>query len=97
MYTLEKARLGSIKFYEEVGDVGVICRRCRISRPTLRKLRHYEKDVLEGLKGLSRKPLCSQKKITIEQEKLILSLRNERRLGVRRVQSEIKMCDLYRW
>ena len=62
MYTLEKARLGSIKFYEEVGDVGVICRRCRISRPTLRKLRHYEKDVLEGLKGLSCKPLCSQKR-----------------------------------
>jgi transposase len=91
MDKLQKARLGWIKLYEEVGDAGMVCRRCGISRPTLRKwLKRYEKDGIDGLKELNRKPLNSQKKITIEQEKFILSLRNERKLGVRRVQSEMK-------
>lgn len=38
----------------------------------------------------SRRPLNSPKKITIHQEELILNLRKERKLGVRRVQSELK-------
>lgn len=91
MDKLQKARLGWIKLYEEVGDAGIVCRRCGISRPTLRKwLSRYKKEGITGLKELSRRPLNSQKKVTIEQEKFILSLRNERKLGVRRVQSEMK-------
>jgi len=32
-----KARLGWIQLYEETNDAGLVCRRCGISRPTLRK------------------------------------------------------------
>jgi transposase InsO family protein len=91
MDRLEKARLGWIELYKEVGDAGIVCRRCGISRPTLRKwLRRYAKEGIIGLKELSRKPHNSPGKIAVEHEKFILSLRNDRKLGARRVQSEIK-------
>jgi transposase-like protein len=32
-----KARLRWVQLYEETGDAGFVCRRCGISRPTLRK------------------------------------------------------------
>ena len=32
-----RTRLGWVRLYEEVGNAGVVCRRCGISRPTLRK------------------------------------------------------------
>ncbi|WP_342271071.1 helix-turn-helix domain-containing protein [Candidatus Tisiphia endosymbiont of Parasteatoda lunata] len=92
MDRLEKTRLSWIKLYKEVKDTGLVCCRCGISRPTLRKwLQRYEKSGVDGLKELSRKPHNCQSKITAQQEKLILSLRNERKLGVRWVQSEIKI------
>lgn len=31
------ARLTWVRMYEQTGDAGLTCRRCRISRPTLRK------------------------------------------------------------
>ena len=42
----------------------------------------------ERLKELSRRPHTSSNKISEHQEKLFLNMRNERKLGVRRVQSE---------
>ena len=32
-----KARLTWVQMYERTGDAGLTCRRCGISRPTLRK------------------------------------------------------------
>jgi len=32
-----RAQLGWVKLYEQTGDAGFTCRRCGISRPTLRK------------------------------------------------------------
>lgn len=92
MDKLSKTRLGWIKLYEELRDAGLVCRRCGISRPTLRKwLKRYQCDGLDGLKDLSKKPKNSPfLKITFEIEQIILSLRNDRKLGVRRVQSAIK-------
>lgn len=92
MDKLQKTRLGWIKLYEELGDAGVVCRRCGISRPTLRKwLRRYETEGIEGLKDLSHKPHNSPRtKVDGCQEDIILSLRTERKLGVRRIQSELK-------
>lgn len=92
MDKLQKARLGWITLYEELGDAGVVCRRCGISRPTLRKwLRRYETEGIEGLKDLSHKPHnFPGAKINGWQEDIILSLRTERKLGVRRIQSELK-------
>lgn len=91
MDKLQKTRLGWIKLYQKVKDAGVVCRKCGISRPTLRKwLKRYQSEGADGLKELSRRPHISKKKVSEEHKKLILSLRNERKLGVRRVQSEIK-------
>ena len=91
MDRLQKTRLGWIELYKEIENAGVVCRRCGISRPTLRKwLGRYEKDGIDGLKELSRAPHRSERKVTEEHEQLILALRRERKLGVRRVQSEIK-------
>ena len=92
MLKLQKTRLGWIKLHEEVRDAGIVCRRCGISRPTLRKwLKRYEEKGLEGLLDLSRKPHHSPgAKVKIDQEDIILKLRQERKLGVRRLQSELK-------
>lgn len=57
MDRLQKTRLGWIKAYQEVQNAGIVCRRCGIFRPTLRKwLRRYETDGIDGLKELSRAP-----------------------------------------
>lgn len=92
MDKLQKTRLGWIKLYEEVGDAGVVCRRCGISRPTLRKwLKRYKEGGISALQDLSHKPHNSPvAKVNGWQEGIILALRAERKLGVRRVQSELK-------
>lgn len=63
MEKLQKTRLGWIKLYQEVKDAGIVCRRCGISRPTLRKwVKRHEEKGEEGLKELSRRPHTSPKK-----------------------------------
>src|SRR3954469_12759010 len=45
-----RTRLGWIRLYEQVGDAGLVCRRCGISRPTLRKWwRRYQAEGEAGL------------------------------------------------
>ena len=86
-----KARLRWIKLYQKTNDAGLVCRRCGISRPTLRKwLRRYEQSGLDGLHGKSKKPHRSpNRKVTKKQEDLILNLRKKRKLGARRIQNEL--------
>lgn len=81
-----------IELYEDTGLAGVVCRRCGISRPTLRKwLRRYEQFGLEGLAGKSRRPHTSpQQKVDEEKAEWILGLRRENNLGARRIQNELK-------
>jgi len=81
-----------VKMYEQTGDAGLTCRRCGISRPTLRKwLNRYVKDGKAGLSSHSRKPHISPNtKVSIKEERLILALRLGRKLGARRLQSELK-------
>lgn len=92
MNQLHKTRLHWIKLYETVKDAGIVCRRCGISRPTLRKwLKRYQEKGESGLIELSRRPHnFPASKVTIQHEEFILSLRNDRKLGVRRIQSELK-------
>jgi transposase-like protein len=47
-------RLGWVRLYERVGDAGLVCRRCGISRPTLRKWWHRYQ--AEGEVGLEAQP-----------------------------------------
>lgn len=88
----ERQRLQWVKLYEQTNDAGLTCRRCGISRPTLRKWwKRYQEFGEQGLVSHSRKPLNSpNSKITPEIECLVLLLRKERKLGARRLQSELK-------
>jgi len=85
-------RLQWIRLYNESGDAGFVCRRCGISRPTLRKWWcRYQAHGVDGLKSLSRRPHNSpNKKVGVREEQLILELRSTRNLGARRIQSELQ-------
>ena len=69
-----------IQLYYELGDAGLVFRRCGISRPTLRKWwKRYQVQSIDGLKSQSRRPHSSPSgKIGPDHEKLILELRGER-------------------
>jgi len=86
-----KTRLGWIRLYEQVGDAGLVCRRCGISRPTLRKgWRRYQAEGIVGLEEHSRRPhRAAGRKIFAEQEALILELRRTRQLGIKQLRNEL--------
>jgi len=86
------SRIKWVRLYEATRDAGFVCRRCGISRPTLRRWwRRYQIDGLDGLNEHSRRPIRSPaRKILEEDEKLILDLRKSRNLGARRIQNELK-------
>lgn len=47
-----RQRLQWVRLCEESGDAGLVCRRCGISRPTLRKWwKRYQAQSLDGLKS----------------------------------------------
>ena len=87
-----KKRLLWVKIFEEAQNAGIVCRRCGISRPTLRKwVQRYRKSGLEGLTSQNRRPLRSPaKKIFSEQEKWILDFRKHRNWGARCIQNELR-------
>lgn len=85
-------RLQWVKLYETSGDAGFVCRRCGISRPTLRKWwRRYLAQGIAGMESHSRRPKRSPSTKTGTCEvALILELRSQRNLGARRIQIELK-------
>lgn len=87
-----RLRLKWIAAHQELGDAGAVCRRFGISRPTLRKwLRRYDADGAAGLTELSRRPDNSPaRKVSETEDKLIVRLRRERRLGVKRLRIELE-------
>jgi transposase InsO family protein len=87
-----RKRLSWINLYTATKDAGLTCRKCGISRPTLRKwLKRFDEHGLEGLASKSRRPHHSPAvKVQEQQEDWILELRKERKLGVRRIQHEIE-------
>lgn len=86
-----KQRLKWIELYEETNNAGLVCRRCGISRPTLRKwYKRYKEKGLDGLQDVSRRPHSSPNtKIDNRIEDWILKLRKDRKLGARRIQNEL--------
>ena len=86
-----RTRLGWVKLYEQLGNAGIVCRRCGISRPTLRKWwRRYRAEGEAGLEARSHRPHRSpNRKVFAEQEALILRLRRERRLGIEMLRNEL--------
>jgi transposase InsO family protein len=88
----EKQRLGWVKLYEQTHNAGLTCRRCGISRPTLRKWwKRYQAQGEAGLQNISRRPHCSPlSKVDECIKAFILSMRENRKLGPKRIQSELK-------
>ena len=86
-----KARLKWVQEYEKTGNAGLVCRRCGISRPTLRKLhKRYLESGLNGLQEKSKRPHRSPNtKVSDEHERIILKYRKKRQLGARRIQNEL--------
>ena len=86
-----RTRLGWVRLYEQVGNAGLVCRRCGISRPTLRKWwRRYRAEGEAGLEARSHRPHRSpNRKVFAEQEALILRLRRERKLGIKMLRNEL--------
>lgn len=86
-----QARLTWVRLYASTQDAGLVCRRCGISRPTLRKWwRRFQAKGEEGLHEHSRRPRKSPTtKVTPQYEELILKLRRERNLGAKRIQAEL--------
>ena len=86
-----RTRLGWVRLYEQVGNAGLVCRRCGISRPTLRKWwRRYQAEGVAGLEARSHRPHRSpNRKVFAEQEALILRLRRERKLGIKMLRNEL--------
>jgi transposase InsO family protein len=87
-----KQRFTWVQLYHETHDAGLVCRRCGISRPTLRKwLRRYAEQGREGLTSQSRRPKRSpNQKVFEREEDWILALRRVRKLGARRIQHELR-------
>jgi len=86
-----RKRMAWIRLYDRVGVAGVVCRRCGVSRPTLRKwLRRYERGGLEALVSRSRRPHSHPgSRIDRQIEATIVDMRMNRRFGVRRLQCEL--------
>ncbi len=86
-----KSHLKWVTMYLDTRNHGLVCNRCGISRPTLRKwVNRYQEMGVEGLYNLSKKPHTSPAtKVTENIESLILVLRNSRNIGARRIQSEL--------
>lgn len=61
-------RLQWVKMYDECGDAGLVCRRCGISRPTLRKwAKRYQLNGITGFESQNKRPHFSpDAKITDE-------------------------------
>jgi transposase InsO family protein len=86
-----RKRLRWVQLYKELGNAGVVCLRCGISRPTLRKWwTRYQEHGEAGLQEESRRPKSSPfKKVSPAHEQLIADLR-KRKLGHRRIQNELR-------
>jgi transposase InsO family protein len=88
----QRKRFQWVQLYGRLGDAGRVCLKCGISRPTLRKWwRRYQEHGVEGLRSRDRRPRRSPGlKRTESITALVLKLRKTRRMGARRLQSELR-------
>ena len=87
-------RLRWVRMLRETGNAGLVCLRCGVSRPTLRKwARRYEAHGDQGLRAVSRRPHRSPtRKLTDQDRSTILQLRSEGN-GARRIQTELRLFE----
>jgi len=77
--------------YVDTRDAGLTCRRCGISRPTLRKwVRKFDAKGEAGLASTSTRPSRSpNRRIDEAVREIILELRRTKKIGARRIQIEL--------
>jgi transposase len=87
-----RRRLPGIQRYEETLDVGLECRRCGISSPTLcTRLQRYAQQGEAGLVSQRRRPKPRPRRTVFKQEEAwSLELRRERNFDARRIQQELQ-------
>lgn len=86
-----KARLRWVQMYQQTQHANLTCRRCGICKATLHKWwQRYQEQGEVGLHSQSRRPhQLRPRKVTPEQETLILQLRRTRKLGPKGLQREL--------
>ena len=86
-----KRRLAWVRMHLETRDAGLTCRRCGISRPTLRKwVQRFQTNGEEGLTSRSTRPSRSPaQRIDKTVREAILELRRSKNIGARRIQIEL--------
>ncbi len=92
-----RARRKWVALYASTKNATLVCRRCGISAPTLRKWwRRYLAEGEAGLRGRSHRPHHSPgAKLTDEHIGWIIEMRSKRNLGPRRLQAELlRLHDL---
>jgi transposase len=84
-------RLRWVELFLKIKNYSVVCLRCGISRPTLRKwVRQFQENGVDGLRAASKRPKSSPAaKVAGKHRDWIRELRN-RGLGSRRIQNELK-------
>jgi transposase InsO family protein len=87
-----RARVTWVKHYAQTQDAGLTCRRCGISRPTLRKWwRRYQQSGEAGLVSLSRRRHhLPPSKVKSTDTEAVLALRTQRKLGPKGIQNELQ-------
>src|SRR5579862_9985270 len=96
MNTEIRKRLRWVQLFEELANYTQVCLRCGISRPTLRKwVSRYRLHGMDGLLGNSRRPLTSPSVRITERERGWIAELRARRLGSRRIQSELRRCQSF--
>jgi transposase InsO family protein len=96
MDTEVRKRLRWVQLFEELANYTQVCLRCGISRPTLRKwVSRYRVHGVHGLVAKSRRPRTSPAVRITEQERGWIAELRTRRLGSRRIQSELKRCNSF--
>src|SRR5580704_18893686 len=91
METEIQRRLRWVELFLKIKNYSVVCLRCGISRPTLRKwARQFQEKGVDGLRAASKRPKSSPAaKIANKHREWIRQLRT-RGLGSRRIQNELK-------
>lgn len=86
-----RKRLRWVNLFLEIKNCSIVCLKCGLSRPTLRKwVRRYKEQGADGLVAKSRRPRSSPARKVLSQHREWIAELRKRRLGSRRIQSELK-------
>jgi transposase len=86
-----RKRLRWVELFLRVKNYSIVCLKCGISRPTLRKwVRRYQERGVEGLRSGSRRPKSSPAAKVLDHHRGWIRELRRRRLGSRRIQNELQ-------